>query len=539
MKQARQIIKEYNTAKKRRVNFDSLWQECHDYFDNIGLNVTNFTAPGTAPNIAKLYDSNSLDSSDTLAAGLTNHLTPPSSRWFNFRTTDVLKGDDTEIMLYLKEIEAGVIHALNDSNFYDVIVEFYKKSGVYGTSVLYIEEDDQDGVRFYSLDVNSCVLVENSKGRVESYYIDFKYTAAQAVDKFDEENVHANIRKAYKEGDDKEYDFILHVEPNHHRDIRSKDSKDKPYLAQWVDKTHIVNVMDSGYDESPLMAHRFYKQSNSAWGYSPAMKAMLDVKQANKQAYTLLKTQMFETAPSVAVPENAFLFPLNNNPNAVNIYKRGSLSKDDIIRMPGGGSVNTGREALDYSVSRVKSLMFTDVFLAFDGVTKQMNNPEVYERIAEKMTMLGPAVGRFMSEILDPLLHRVVSLLFRQGKFSDPPEALLGNPTYEIEYVSRLAQAQKNGELQALQSALTMTANHAQLDPSVLDKIKGDESVDVYFGVTGAPAQLIRDADEVAAFRQQRAEAQASAQRTEDLHNSADLALKASQIEKTTREAAA
>ena len=64
--------------------------------------------------------------------------------------------------------------------------------------------------------------------------------------------------------------------------------------------------------------------------------------------------------------------------------------------------------------------MYNDTFLAFDRITKQMNNPEIMERINEKMTMLGPAVGRYISEMLNPVIERTIGILARRGKLPDP-----------------------------------------------------------------------------------------------------------------------
>jgi len=156
--------------------------------------------------------------------------------------------------------------------------------------------------------------------------------------------------------------------------------------------------------------------------------------------------------------------------------------------------------------------MYNDIFLTFENITKQMQNPEVQERINEKMAMLGPAVGRYMTGTLNPVILRTIGILQRAKKLPPVPEALQDNPSFEIDYVSQLAQAQKRSELQSLISGLQLVGNMAQSDPSVLDKISGDKVVDEAWDILGAPVKVLRDDSEVQKIRENKAQVAAKEQ---------------------------
>ena len=128
------------------------------------------------------------------------------------------------------------------------------------------------------------------------------------------------------------------------------------------------------------------------------------------------------------------------------------------------------------------------------------------ERINEKMTMLGPAVGRYLDEVISPIIHRTISILQRRGKLPDPPIELLMNPSYEIDFIGSLAQAQRRAELNTLVTGLTMMGNLAQFSPEVLDKINPDKVTDEIWSITGAPINVLRDDDEVKRIREGRAQ---------------------------------
>jgi hypothetical protein len=211
---------------------------------------------------------------------------------------------------------------------------------------------------------------------------------------------------------------------------------------------------------------------------------------------------MKHTDPPIAIPDKAFLMPFNANPRAVNYYNKAKMDgSKDIFAFGNFGDVNAGMVSVEYYSNKVKALMYNDVFLAFDGVTKQMNNPEVMERINEKMTMLGPAVGRYISEMLNPAVIRTIGILYRKGKLPEMPDELRDDPQFEIDCIGQLAQAQRRSELNALMTGLSVVGQMAPLIPDVLDKVSGDKTVDEVWAITGAPMRVLRDDTEIEEIR--------------------------------------
>ncbi len=536
-KTAQQILKERDHGLTGRTNFDTYWQTVHDLFDNVGMDVNTTYYPGTELTITQLFDTYCQETADILAAGLNTYLTPASSRWFGLRTSDPRKMRKKKVLHYLKDVESEVAHTLNTSNFYDVMPSFYKNSGVYGTSILFEEEDPFDRVRFYTIPIKRVVMTEDARQRPSEFYIEFEYTATQAVTRFGPDKVHPTVLKEHQYGryPNKKHKYTLYIGPNWHRNPMGMDNKNKEWMVKWIDDAHQITIEEGGFDELPALAHRFYKRDSIVWGFSPAMKALLDGRLLNTKAKTLLRSEMKLTDPPVALPENAFLLPFNGNPRGVNHYNKAGLSQKDVFPVMNYGNVAVGQDSVEYSKSRIRSQMFTDVFLAFEGITKQMNNPEVFERIAEKMTLLGPSVGRFIN-VSDQVIHRTIAILGRQGKLPEPPQEIIDDPDYEIDYLSTLAKAQRNPELKSMNNALQMVGNIAQFNPDVIDKINADKAVDSVFEITGAPVQILRDDEEVQAIRDDRREAAAEQQRIELMSAGADIALKGTQAGKNVRE---
>lgn len=505
---AQELVDRFQQLLSSRSNFESYWQSLHDYFYLESPDVNKSYYPGSELDSTYLWDSTTLEAGDVLASGFMNYLTPPTSKWFRLRAKNPNLSQSKNVSDFLEDVASEVNYTLNRSNFYDQCFPAYKSSGIYGTSILLEEEDIQDEARFLSLPLKQCVIVEDGRGRVIEYYIEFEYTAFQAMTRWGREKLSENMQEELKvRNDNKKHRFLLFIAKRSARDIGKTDKKNMPVQATWIDIEARTIIEEGGYNEFPAMCHRFDKRPFIPWGFSPAMKSLPFARLLNAVAKTNLRAMMKQTDPPIALPENAFLMPFNANPRAINYYKKSAMdSSKDIFSFGNFGDPNFGMNAVEYYSQKVKSLMFNDVFLAFEGLTKQMNNPEVMERINEKMTLLGPAVGRWTAEVLNPIIIRTVGILFRRGKLPQPPDELINDPNYEIDFVGQLAQAQRRSELNTLVTAMTMVGQMAQFSPDVLDKVDTDRTVDEVWGITGAPVQVLRDDDEIAELRNGRAE---------------------------------
>jgi hypothetical protein len=509
MSRAETLLDLYDVVKGLRSNFETYWQTLHDYFYIEGENVSTDYAEGAELTVDNLFDSSTIESADVLASGFMNYLTPPTTKWFNLTTRNIHNRDNKKVTDYLEDVRDELYYILNKSNFNNQMISCYKSSGVYGTSVILCEEDNEDIARFYALPIKQVVIVEDGRGRVCEYFIEFEYTAEQAAGRFGKEKLSTALKQELGEEnrDERKHKFLLYISKRHVRDITKSDKRNLPVEASWIDAEGKSIIEEGGYNEFPAMCHRFDKRPFVPWGYSPAMKALPFARLLNAIAKTNLRAMMKRTDPPIAIPDNAFVMPFNANPRAINYYNKTKMDgKNDIFSFGEFGDPNVGMTAIEYYSQKLKALMFNDIFLQFNNITKQMNNPEVYEKINEKMSMLGPAVGRYIGEMINPTIIRLYGIAYRQGRLPQPPDEMLDDPTYEIDCVSQLAQAQRRSELNALTTGLNLVGQMAELVPDVLDKVSPDSVVKEVWSILGASTQVLRSDDEVAAMREARSQ---------------------------------
>lgn len=535
MPRAKQLIDQNAVLKSENTNFESYWQSLHDYFYIESQDINRSYFPGTELTIDTLYDSTTLEAADVLASGFMNYLTPPTSKWFNLTAKEEGLRDNKKIAKFLGEVAEQVDYTFNKSNFYNQMFTMYKGSGVYGTSCMIEEEDVEEDARFTHLPIKNARLLEDGKGRVVGYFLDFEFTAQQAetrwgIDKLRSE-LRAELAKDVKQQG--KHKFLLYIGKRHVRDITKSNRENLPIESVWVDVEGRVIIDEGGYNEFPAFCHRFDKRPTIPFGFSPAMKALPFARILNAAAKTNLRAMMKQTDPPIAVPDNAFMLPFNANPRAVNYYQKAKMQggAKDIFSFGNFGDMNAGLNSVEYYADKVRKLMFNDVFLAFDRITKQMNNPEIMERINEKMTLLGPAVGRYTSEVIHPVIIRTIGILYRRGKLPEPPDEFRANPEYEINITSQLAQAQRRTQLNSLMTGLSLVGEMANFAPEVLDKVNADEVVDEAWEIIGAPARVLRDDAEVQKIREAKARMAQEQSAMEMTQQGADVIEKGSKVD--------
>lgn len=506
---ADELIQQFEQGLAVRRNIEGYWQSLHDYFYIESSDVNKSYSAGNELDASYLWDATTIESADVFASGFMNYLTPPTSKWFRLRHKNPNLSENKNVANFLEAVTDEVNYTINRSNFYEQMYPAYKSSGVLGTALLFAEEDLQDDVRYFNMPLKQVVIIEDAKGRVCAYFIEFEFTANQAAGKWGIEKLSTEMRDEIKEGkgDSKKHSFILYIAKRYIREIQKTDKRNLPIEAVWIDRQGRAIVEESGYNEFPAMCHRFDKRPFMPWGFSPAMKALPFARILNVIAKTNLRAMMKHTDPPMALPNSAFIAPFNQNPRAVNYYDKEKMDSKGIFAFGNFGDPQAGLLALEYYTKQVKNTMYNDAFLAFSNITKEMNNPEIMERLNEKMTMLGPGVGRYLTDVLNPNVQRLIGILFRRGRLPDPPDELIQDPNYEIDFVGALAQAQRRSELNTLATGLTMIGNVASYAPEVLDGINPDRVRDEIWSITGAPVRVLRDDDEIKQIREGRAAA--------------------------------
>jgi len=512
---AQQHIQKFERHKASRMNWDTYWQELAEYFIPNKDDVYGFRMQGEQKH-NKLYDSTSIQSLENLSASLHGMMTNPSSVWFALSTGDTATDMDEDVAKHLETCTRIMIDTLNKSNFQEEIHEVYTDLGGIGTTVLDMEEDDEDDIRFRSRPIYSSYIAENHKGVVDTLFRCEAMTLRNIVGKFGEnafEGLH-DLQYRLEQDPEVKEDVVFGIEPD-------KDNKDK-FLARWVLRKHEKILKESTYHSWPFAVPRWTKINTEVYGRCPAMKCLPDVKMLNAIMRTTIRGMQKVVDPPLMVPDNGFLLPLNTTPGGTNFYRSGT--KDRIEPFPTTARPDIGLDFVNNIRERVEQAFYSDQLQLIQQ--RDMTATEVMQRTDERLRFLGPILGRLNNELLRPIIDRTFDILTRRGKFPKPPQLLAGKPDLRIIYTSQIAKAQRTGEANTLNKVLQVSGPILQAQPDVMDNFNGDAIIKYNAALFGLPTEFMNSKKSVEATRKGRAEAQAAAQQAAQENLGADTQMK-------------
>ena len=500
------LKKRFDKLKANRQNWETHWQEVADYMLPRKADVTKTRSKGDK-RTELIFDSSPLQSVDLLAASLHGMLTNPSTPWFTLRYKDQEIENDDEAKLWLESATDAMYVAFNRSNFQQEIFELYHDLITFGTACMFVQDDDEDTLKFSTRHINEIYIAENEKGKVDTVYRLFKMSVRAAFQQFGE--AISTSTKGLITKDPYEDISILHaVYPRNDFDPKKQDRKNMPFESVYMEYKNLNELSVAGFKEFPFVVPRYLKASHEIYGRSPAMTALPDVKMLNEMSKTTIKAAQKQVDPPLLVPDDGFLLPVRTVPGGLNFYRSGTRDRIEPLNI--GANNPLGLNMEEQRRNSIRNVFYVNQLMMQQG--PQMTATEVIQRNEEKMRLLGPVLGRLQSELLKPLIDRCFAIMVRKNLFPPAPEIISGRDV-EIEYVSPLAKAQKSTELQSIIRGIEIMGQLANVAP-VFDYINFDNLVKHLTNIIGIPQKVLKTNSEVLAEREAK---QAQAQQMQEM----------------------
>ena len=147
------LKRRFDKLKTNRQNWETHWQEVADYMLPRKADVTKTRSKGDK-RTELIFDSSPLQSVDLHAASLHGMLTNPSTPWFTLRYKDQEIENDDEAKLWLESATDAMYVAFNRSNFQQEIFELYHDLITFGTACMFVQDDDEDTLKFVKNNFN-------------------------------------------------------------------------------------------------------------------------------------------------------------------------------------------------------------------------------------------------------------------------------------------------------------------------------------------------------------------------------------------------
>ena len=524
------LLKRFDRLTSQRQNWETHWQEVADYMMPRKADVTKTRSKGDK-RTELIFDSSPLQAVELLSASLHGMLTNPSTPWFSLRFKNSEMDNEDEAKEWLESATDVMYTAFNRSNFQQEIFELYHDLITFGTAAMFIEEDDDDLLKFSTRHINEIYIAEDSKGRIDTVYRRFKISARAAIQRFGNK-VSTKVTTVANKDPYEEIDIVHAVYPRSDFDITKQDSSNMPFESVYMEYGSGDELSVSGFREFPFVVPRYLKASHEIYGRSPAMTALPDVKMLNEMSKTTIKAAQKQVDPPLLVPDDGFILPVRTVPGGLNFYRAGTRDRIEPLNI--GANSPLGLNMEEQRRNAIRNAFYVNQLMMQQG--PQMTATEVIQRNEEKMRLLGPVLGRLQSELLKPLIDRAFNILLRKNQFRDAPDFLSGQDI-EIEYVSPLAKAQKSTELQSIMRAIEIMGSLANVAP-VFDHVNMDNLVRHLTDIVGVPQKILKPRSQMNAERQQKQQQQEQMAQMQQLQQVADAGGKIAPLAKALPEEA-
>ena len=522
---AKELLRQSDKLFAKKYQLDLLWQRLAEEFypERADFTVTRLEGEEFAEH---LFESTPAQNRRELAHAMGSLMRPPAKKWFKQipKDADLKERDDVvEWCGYASEQMRGLIYA-GKSGWQRALPEGDNDVISFGNAVHAVTEGPlRDGLLIYeTFHLRDCAWTEDRYRVVNRLDRKFKLALRNWEQRFPGKPLSEKYTNIRKKDPDHEIEIRHIALPIEEYDGYEKKKRDKRtrFASVYIDVENIEVVREGFYFEFPYFVRRWNLKRGSPYGYSPAaMLGLVDARVLQAQARVILDAGELAVRPPI-VARDEVLGDASLYAGAINwVNAEYDERLGEVIRpVELGQNLNVGLEMkIDTRQILAAAFYLNKLTLPSD---KEMTAYEVGERLNEYIRSIGPVVEPFEADNTG-LLDRTFDMGLRLGRFgpleSIPPILRGQDLAYEFDTPIQLAYARQK------QMRAKETVEYAGFlvqstgDQSVLDNLDKDKLLrDGVRAIDGEAEWLIR-AEEVAATRQQRADAMMAQERMQQL----------------------
>jgi hypothetical protein len=473
----------------------------------------------------ELYDATGAWAADRLTAGMESLITPRAQKWHTFSNDDPFGREATDLEEEWQDRLRDYLFTARYSpkaNFSLANQKRLRNTTVFGTGVVYLEENEgRRGVNpiktpfFYkSLPLIECYLGIDAFDDIDKNIRIVEFSARAAAQYFKDTGGTISEKLQAKANDpnlmEKPVTLMHAVVPREEAGEYSDQRRHMPFASFWVECETKHLVRSSGYGSFPYSVTWWEQTDGSAYGQSPAMMMLADVKMLQVMNKSAAQAAQQAVKPPMATRKGIYRERLNLNSGAINAGYLDDQSRPMAVPMLTGADPSFAERIIELKRNSVREGMYTNLFqILVDN--PQMTATEALIRANEKGELLGPSGAKIESGIAAGV-DREVDIISRKGAFErgsplEPPPSMVGKDI-GVSFTGPLARLRRMQELQGVESVLGLAERIGQYDPTIMDNLDTGETLEIAREISGAPRKMLKTDDEVAAIRAARAQQQ-------------------------------
>lgn len=467
-----------------------------------------------------LYDNTGMLVCDRLAAGMDSLVTPMNDKWHGLGVTDPLapklSQEDREYLDRARDYQFAVRYNPM-SGFVSAHQKMLRSVVAFGTAVGFAEENYGKNnasardvpVRYRYMPLAECLLAADECGFVDTNFRNTMPTVRQLAQKHGSKKLSAKLQRLLEKPEtmDQTVEVLHAICPRQEKGSMSADTVKGSAWASYyieVDTRHVID--DSGFFEFPYWVYHWLQQDNGAYGESPIMLVLSEIKGLQHMGKNELRAFQQWTDPPLAVANEGVINRPNLNARAVNMGGIDRASGHLMIRpIITATQPQFVEEIMNVRRGMVREGGYLNLFQVLVK-NPQMTATEAMIRNNEKGELLGPAGAKIQAG-LAKMSEREWGIYTRKGIFEQdsaffPPPEALQNRDIGMKFTSPLDRLRRMNEVIGIQRTLELLLPLAKAKPKVLDRLDEDRIAEITAEVTGAPIDILHseeDMEEIAA----------------------------------------
>lgn len=498
-KTVKQILRDCDKAYMKKAKWDSLYKQVFEYMMP-SRDVEKSPAEDTEIHI---YSSIGEQSADRFVDRVQNILTPVTVDWIKFEAGYLVKqqtdNNVTEVNKQLDKIAEICNVFKNTSNFDVAMTEFYYDLIAGTACLLLLEGTYSNPLRFITVPIKELAIAEGIFGEVGEVYRRFKMKSNLIKRQW----VDAKLDETFKDDDCKERDLV---------ECTYYDYDKKLWIYNVILKDGEKIIVEKEYKANPFIILRWTKCSGEVYGRGLGLKSIKDIKTLNLIMEYSLRAMAF-TIPVFIAQQDASFDPDDFvlKPGALNMVPSTQTNNPSVSQLP----VNVTHDIQAYQTERMEMNIKRNMMDSTipNDPSREITATEIQERANELKSILSNSFGRIMSELMYPLIRRIVEVLQHFGYIQEDIDVRDFNGFgYTIVVNTQLANQQSQTEVQnTIQALQTLMA----FDPNGTIATKAvdfNKAIPFILEKMGMPKSLINTPEQIQALQEQEAQQYAASQ---------------------------
>jgi len=477
----KKMLKGFDAAFEDRQNWVSTWEEAYNLAipGRLGFYAN---AQGAARN-DEIFDSTAVTAVAEFASRMQAGMTPAFAKWYDFAAgSEIPDKEKKKVDEQLQKVSEFVWETINQSNLNQELHESYIDLAL-GTAVIAAEEGDAvEPIRFTAIPQTQVVLGIGPFGRPDTVYR-FRLLRLDQIEViWPKASISEQMRQEAKD-DKHEFAIVECVR----REWKIRETETYEFIVAVHEPVHeLMSGKFEGDGSNPMIAFRWSKASGETYGRGPLFNSMPDIRTLNAVVELGLENLAMAITGMWQADDDGIINPDTIELIAGTIIPRSPNSRG-LEPLAPPGNFDAAQFILKEMRHNVKKSLFNETLGAPEGTP--MSAAEVHERMADLARTIGSSFGRLHTEMVTPILKRVVHILTKQGKIELP---IINGKQVKIINTSPLAQAQHNEDVARVARWLQLM--NGGFGPQMTNVVVKAEEAAKYTGrKIGVPEELIRE----------------------------------------------